>query len=151
MTRLTRAEDLRREEAGAARAELRSELTRLREQCEAKDAEIERLKADLFAANTNLKSDGKALRRAGEDRASLSAENERLRKALEGLRDAVFELCEDTEDKCAAEAARDTEGKAGAYARGRIHEAKGIRRTIGEIARELIAREALAAHVGEEK
>jgi septal ring factor EnvC (AmiA/AmiB activator) len=62
--------------------EAAAELTRLREQCEAKDAEIERLKAELFAANTNLKSVGKALRRAGEDRASLSAENERLRKAL---------------------------------------------------------------------
>ena len=49
----------------------------------------------------------------------------------------LFALCEATEDDpilCAI-AARDTEGKMGAFARGRIHEAKGIRRTMAEVIR----------------
>jgi hypothetical protein len=65
-----------------------AELTRLREQCEAKDAEIERLKAErdeikkaaIRDANTIIEcleaSNSNAI-------ASLSAENERLRKALD--------------------------------------------------------------------
>ncbi len=44
----------------------------------------------------------------------------------------VFALCDDTEERCAAIAESDTEGKQGAFARGRIHEAKGIRRAFGE-------------------
>ncbi|MBY0561527.1 hypothetical protein [Hyphomicrobium sp.] len=57
------------------------------------------------------------------------------KEIIEDLRKDLCALCEETEEKCAAEAARDTEGKPGAFARGRIYEAKGIRRTMGEMFR----------------
>jgi len=63
---------------------------------------------------------------------SLRAKLERATEAVGKLRDAVFELCEDTENKYANKAV-ELEGKMGAYARGRIYEAKRIRRTIAEL------------------
>ena len=45
----------------------------------------------------------------------------------------IFALAEDTIEKYHAIAERDTEGKQGAYARGRIVEAKSIAKAIGAI------------------
>jgi predicted RNase H-like nuclease (RuvC/YqgF family) len=76
--------------------EAAAELTRLREQCEAKDAEIERLKAELATANqalserwneTAFKNMQNCVVAAEHKLASLSAENERLRKALKNAHD----------------------------------------------------------------
>lgn len=55
---------------------------------------------------------------------------------LQWLRSQIVALCEDTEDRYAPTAERDTEGKEGAYSRGRIHEAKSIRNAICEVVRE---------------
>jgi rubrerythrin len=56
---------------------------------------------------------------------------------LAWLRYQVFSLCEETEDKCAAMAGHTGEGDADmharGFARGRIYEAKGIRRAIGVV------------------
>jgi len=54
---------------------------------------------------------------------------------IERLRSELFSLCEDTEERCASVASKDTEGKQGAFARGRIYEAKGIRNAMGEVFR----------------
>lgn len=51
------------------------------------------------------------------------------------LRQQLFSLCEDTEARYADIAERDLEGKQGAFARGRIVEAKSIRKAMGEIFR----------------
>jgi len=53
---------------------------------------------------------------------------------IKRLRSELFSLCEDTEERCAS-VAELTEGKEGAFARGRIHEAKGIRKAMGEVFR----------------
>lgn len=53
-------------------------------------------------------------------------------EALKWVRGELFSLCEATEEACAQSAA-DREGKPGAFARGRVHEAKGIRRAMGEV------------------
>lgn len=55
---------------------------------------------------------------------------------LEWLRDQIVALCEDTEEQYAWVAERDTEGKQGAFALGRIREAKSIRNAICEVVRE---------------
>jgi hypothetical protein len=55
---------------------------------------------------------------------------------LTWLRGQIVALCEDTEDRYAPIAERDIEGKQGAYARGRIQEAKSIRNAICEVVRE---------------
>jgi SMC interacting uncharacterized protein involved in chromosome segregation len=89
-----------------------AELTRLREQCEAKDAEIERLKAERGWFEGLVKSHDIL-----ERLATLSAENERLRKALE-------KISEHPES----------------YPPGKLM-----------VLIKSIAREVLAAHVGEEK
>jgi hypothetical protein len=67
-----------------------------------------------------------------------AAKVKELEAALVKQRDAVFELCEDTEDKCAGEAG-ELEGKMGAYARGRIYEAKSIRKAIAEVSHALMS------------
>jgi hypothetical protein len=54
-------------------------------------------------------------------------------KIIEDLRKELFSLCEDTEERYAAPAERDLEGKEGAFARGRIFEAKSIRKAMGEV------------------
>lgn len=54
----------------------------------------------------------------------------------------IIALCEDTEERYAVIAERDQEGKQGAFARGRIREAKSIRNAICETVR---ARRALEA------
>ena len=56
----------------------------------------------------------------------------KLEAALEQWRKELCSLCEDTEERC-AEDAKDLEGKEGAYARGRIREAKSIRKAMGEV------------------
>jgi hypothetical protein len=58
---------------------------------------------------------------------------------LEWLRDQVVALCEDTEDRHAWIVERDKEGKEGAFALGRIREAKSIRNAICEVVRERLA------------
>lgn len=55
------------------------------------------------------------------------------REALITARTELFALCEATMDECHDLAQRDTEGKQGAFARGRKHEAKGISRAMGEV------------------
>ena len=59
-------------------------------------------------------------------------------QALDWLRGELTALCEATEESASLNdlATRDTEGKMGAFARGRIHEAKGIRRAMCEMVRE---------------
>lgn len=57
--------------------------------------------------------------------------------SIDRIRKELFSLCEDTEAKYADVAVRDLEGKQGAFARGRIAEAKSIRNAMGEIFREL--------------
>lgn len=57
--------------------------------------------------------------------------------SVDRIRQELFALCEDTESKYADVAARDLEGKQGAFARGRIAEAKSIRNAMGEIFREM--------------
>lgn len=54
---------------------------------------------------------------------------------IDNLRQQLFSLCEDTEVRYAGIAERDLEGKQGAFARGRITEAKSIRKAMGEIFR----------------
>lgn len=56
------------------------------------------------------------------------------------LRADLFGLCEATDDECSPVAQSDPEGKMGAYARGRRHEAKGISRAMGEMFRESLTR-----------
>lgn len=58
---------------------------------------------------------------------------------LRRARTELYSLCEATQDEVHAVAMTDTEGKMGAYARGRKVEAKGISRAMGEVFRELIA------------
>jgi hypothetical protein len=57
--------------------------------------------------------------------------------ALEWVYQEIVALCEHTEDDTALNqiARADTETKQGAFARGRIHEAKGIRRAMAEVIR----------------
>lgn len=57
-------------------------------------------------------------------------------EALKWLRGQVVALCEATEDNCAADAERDADRMSGAFARGRVWEAKGIRNSICEVVRE---------------
>lgn len=64
---------------------------------------------------------------------ALRAEREKLEAAVERWRKELCALCEDTEDRHAEIAAKDIEGKMGAYARGRIREAKSIRKAMGEV------------------
>jgi hypothetical protein len=53
---------------------------------------------------------------------------------LKWVRDELFALCEATEsDPTLVRSSGDHEGKVGAYARGRLREAKGIRRAMGEV------------------
>ena len=62
------------------------------------------------------------------------AELEELRKIERArIRTEVFSLAEDTDTRYRAISERDTEGKEGAYARGRIAEAKSIARAIDEV------------------
>lgn len=61
------------------------------------------------------------------------------RTALEWVRSELVALCEHTEDRCAPMAGREYETKFGAFARGRVHEAKGIRRAMCEVIRCRIA------------
>ena len=70
--------------------------------------------------------------------AELRARVAKLEAALEQWRKELCSLCEDTEERC-AEDAKDLEGKEGAYARGRIREAKGIRKAMGEVIYEDLA------------
>lgn len=58
----------------------------------------------------------------------------RISEAKRALAKEVFALHEDTVEKYHAIAERDTEGKQGAFARGRIAEAKSIAKAIGAIA-----------------
>lgn len=67
-----------------------------------------------------------------EELLDLRARVKELEAALERWRKELCALCEDTEEHC-AEAATDLEGKEGAYARGRIREAKSIRKAMGEV------------------
>lgn len=55
------------------------------------------------------------------------------RQKIESLRDELFALCEDTEEHCADGAAADT--PTGSFLRGRVFEAKGIRKAMGEMFR----------------
>lgn len=57
------------------------------------------------------------------------------REELSRFKHELFALCEDTETKYAEIAERDAEGKQGAFARGRIIEAKSIRKAMGEVFR----------------
>ena len=59
---------------------------------------------------------------------------------LRWVRRELVSLCEATEDDSALcrLAQSDTETKQGAFARGRIHEAKGIRRAMAEVIHEKI-------------
>lgn len=57
----------------------------------------------------------------------------RISEAKRELAKEVFALHEDTVERYHAIAERDTEGKQGAYARGRIVEAKSIAKAIGGI------------------
>jgi chromosome segregation ATPase len=74
-----------------------AELTRLREQCEAKDAEIARLKARLFPPDcppADQERDHLAEQCAtlGKENASFSTENERLRAKLDRAKEAFGPL-----------------------------------------------------------
>jgi hypothetical protein len=98
-----------------------AELTRLRNQSEAKDAEIERLKEEMNLANKQIAETGRAWT---ADRTTLSVENERLRKALDNLLKHIDRI--EYRDKA------------------------GLR--LSDVVPQVEhAREALAAHVGEEK
>ena len=57
---------------------------------------------------------------------------------LQWVRHQIVDLCEATEDDPALRrlAESDTEGKQGAFARGRIHEAKALRNALAEVIRE---------------
>lgn len=61
------------------------------------------------------------------------AEAEGFKKGYREMAQEVFALHEDTVDRYHAIAERDTEGKQGAYSRGRIVEAKSIAKAIGAI------------------
>lgn len=76
-------------------------------------------------------------RRQADLEMQLKAMEVRL-EALTWVRNEIIALCEDTEARYAA-TATETEGKPGAYARGRIAEAKSIRNAMGEVIRERIA------------
>ena len=69
----------------------------------------------------------------------LEARVAKLEAALEQWRKELCALCEDTEERYAEIAAKDLEGKEGAYARGRIREAKSIRKAMGEVIYEDLA------------
>lgn len=58
-------------------------------------------------------------------------------QVIADVRKNLCALCEDTEEKYAAVAQSDTEGKQGSFARGRITEAKGIRNAMCEYLRTL--------------
>jgi len=88
-------------------------------------------------------SEGAAIRdfarhRLASQRPAIGDEVER---ELKWLRDEIISLCEATENdpRLSETSANDLEGKQGAYARGRIVEAKGIRRTIAEVVRVKLA------------
>jgi hypothetical protein len=68
-----------------------------------------------------------------EENLALRARVAKLEAALEEWRKELCSLCEDTEERYAETAAKDLEGKEGAYARGRIREAKSIRKAMGEV------------------
>lgn len=61
-------------------------------------------------------------------------------EALEWARNIVFELCEETENDPALcrIAEDDPEGEAGAFARGRMHEARAIRDAVASATRLLL-------------
>ncbi len=58
-----------------------------------------------------------------------------LARLISAMRGEVVALCEDTEETYASVAASDTVGVQGAFARGRITEAKSIRKAICEVFR----------------
>ena len=68
--------------------------------------------------------------RAGRERNMSESEYDRGRR---DMAKEVFALHEDTIERYHAIAERDTEGKQGAFARGRITEAKSIAKAIGAI------------------
>lgn len=78
------------------------------------------------ATGAALKDDG----RTGKETHMSKEDYERGRR---DMAKEVFALHEDTVERYHAIAERDTEGKQGAYARGRIVEAKSIARAIGAI------------------
>ena len=71
--------------------------------------------------------------------------DETMTELLRWVRNQIVDLCEATEDSQHSVATRDLEGKQGAFARGRIHEAKGIRNTMAEIIRAKIQEGEIAA------
>ncbi|TAJ89695.1 hypothetical protein [Reyranella sp.] len=58
---------------------------------------------------------------------------EAIEEHKKALAREVYALAEDTAEQCHDVAQRDLEGKQGAFARGRVHEAKGIARAINAI------------------
>jgi hypothetical protein len=81
--------------------EAAAELTSLREQCEAKDAEIERLKAERDEQGRNACDLFDEAYRLRGELTSLSAENERLREALESAESylAFLDSCDEGSDE----------------------------------------------------
>lgn len=64
-------------------------------------------------------------------------ENMTAKEALEWAISIIFELCEETENdpRLSLMAEEELEGKPGAFARGRIFEAKSLRNAVGEALR----------------
>lgn len=67
------------------------------------------------------------------------------REALEWVRREIFALCEDTESKCLP---INIDGTDNAFSRGRIYEAKGIRRALGEVIAERLRSLAISSTDG---
>lgn len=109
-------------------------LTNKPEPCRRYSAEDDALRSEAAATITALRA------RVEELEGAADAEREWLKKQ-------VFALSEDTIEKYHGVGQRDTEGKEGAFARGRCTEAKSIARAISDVCHE---RAALRAKGGDD-
>ncbi len=111
---------------------------------------VVKLWADAAASATQLSTCGIDVQMTDMLAGHAAAEIVALRKRVEDLKGAanderewlkkqVFALCEDTTEKYHDAGQRDTEGKEGAFARGRCIEAKSIARAIGDVCHERAA------------
>lgn len=73
----------------------------------------------------------------------MTDDNSQTTELLRWVRNKIVDLCEATEDDPDLRffAADDTEGKVGAYARGRIREASAIREAMTEVLRVMMERQ----------
>jgi hypothetical protein len=102
--------------------------------------EVERLQRAVDnVARDHMRGTRLAVERAEKAEQARDAALRMVEAELKWLRSEVVSICEHTEESCAPMGSREYETKMGAFARGRIHEAKGIRNAICEVVRVRLA------------